>query len=309
VRASLVGPRRRPPRGWRGLRPGLAASILLHLGFVVLVVLAALQRERPPEPLPPPAIAVEFESGSPDRPAEPELQAAPVPAPPAPEAVPAPPAPPPMPPSLAAPPAPPLLATPLPPPPPAPPRPQEQPQAEAALPPPPLAPALPAPPPPAPAPPRQAQPQRLPGVYMPEAFALTPPRQAARPRTARPSLDLSLDSLAAIGRATPEPQAEVRGARVGPDWRNAFRAWLEANKHYPENARVVGEQGTTRVELLVEPDGRVRSARLLRRSGSVWLDAGTLTLFRGARLPPFPPGADPSGVTVDLTINYILIRN
>jgi TonB family protein len=63
------------------------------------------------------------------------------------------------------------------------------------------------------------------------------------------------------------------------------------------------------VELLVEPDGRVRSARLLRRSGSVWLDAGTLTLFRGARLPPFPPGADPSGVTVDLTINYILIRN
>jgi TonB family protein len=62
------------------------------------------------------------------------------------------------------------------------------------------------------------------------------------------------------------------------------------------------------VELQVAPDGRVRSARLVRQSGSVWLDAGTLSLFRGANLPPFPPGADPGGVTVDLTIHYILIR-
>ena len=57
-----------------------------------------------------------------------------------------------------------------------------------------------------------------------------------------------------------------------------------------------------------EPDGRVRSGRLVRRSGSVWLDAGTVSLFRNAVLPPFPPGADPSGVTIDLTINYILTR-
>lgn len=57
------------------------------------------------------------------------------------------------------------------------------------------------------------------------------------------------------------------------------------------------------------PDGRVRAARLVRRSGSVWLDSGTVNLFRGAVLPPFPPGADPGGVTVDLTINYVLIRN
>ena len=119
-------------------------------------------------------------------------------------------------------------------------------------------------------------------------------------------MDLSPGQLPRSGRDTPE--AEIRGAKVGPDWRNAFRRWLEDHKRYPENARVVGEQGTNRIELIVDPDGRVRSARLLRRSGSVWLDAGTMSLFRNAVLPPFPPGADPAGVTVDLTINYILIR-
>ena len=100
----------------------------------------------------------------------------------------------------------------------------------------------------------------------------------------------------------------VRGAKVGPDWYNALRRWFDEHGRYPTNAAVVGDQGTTRIELLVEPDGRVRSGRLLRRSGSVWLDAGTVSLFRNAVLPPFPPGADPAGVTVDVTINYILIR-
>ena len=57
----------------------------------------------------------------------------------------------------------------------------------------------------------------------------------------------------------------------------------------------------------MDPDGRVRSGKLVRQSGSIWLDAGTVSLFRNAMLPPFPPGADPAGVTIDFTINYVLI--
>ncbi|GGC52365.1 hypothetical protein GCM10011504_33500 [Siccirubricoccus deserti] len=330
-------PRDRGRRGgwrrdrWRRRAP-VAASVLLHLGFFALVMLALLTREKPPEPLPPPAYAVYYQSGAPDRPGEPEAEAqaertAPPPEPPS---VAAPPAPPPLPdlpvPETPRPPtAPPLLAEPAPPmpppaqpetaaPPPAPPRPDPQ---VAVLPPRPVPAPLPLPPPP-PAPPREVPrgeaapaPQRLPGLYLPEALALTRPQTRpapSRPEAPRRRLDLALGPLPPPGRFSVEPETDVRGAKVGPDWRNAFRRWLEENKRYPENARVVGEQGTNRVELQVAPDGRVRSARLVRQSGSVWLDAGTLSLFRGANLPPFPAGADPGGVTVDLTIHYILIR-
>jgi TonB family protein len=110
------------------------------------------------------------------------------------------------------------------------------------------------------------------------------------------------------GRDSPEAQAVVRGAEVGPDWRNAFRRWVDENKRYPSNAVLVGHQGSTRVRVTAEPDGRVRSVRLTGPSGSVWLDAGLMAMFRGAVLPAFPPGADPNGVTIDFTMNYILIR-
>ncbi len=325
IAALAAGRRGQLRRRSARLRPGLATSVLLHLGLAALVVIATLQRERPPEPLPPPAYALHFEAGAPDRPAEQDPAPSPPPAeaaPPTPTAPALPTAPPPP---ATAPPNPRLLANPptprpppvpaLPvPPPPAPPRPRDT--AEL-LP----EPALPMPPPPAPpsptrerSPPPPATAQRpnqpLPGLYLPEGLTMAPRQQAARPRPngSRAPLDLSLDQLATVGRASPEPQAEVRGAQVGPDWRNAFRRWLEENKRYPENARVVNEQGTNRVEILAGPDGRVRGARLLRQSGSVWLDAGTLSLFRGAVLPAFPPGADPNGVIVDLTIHYILIR-
>ena len=71
---------------------------------------------------------------------------------------------------------------------------------------------------------------------------------------------------------------------------------------------MLGEDGTARVGLGVDPDGRVRSARLLRRSGPIWLDAGIVSLSRGAKLPPFPAGADPGGVVIDWTINCRIIR-
>lgn len=363
--------RSRRPAGW----PWLLASFLLHGGIVVLALLAAAERERPPEPLPPPAYAMVFEGGAPERPAEPPesapAEASPAPAPPAvaspPPAAPPPPAPlppgPPAPPPTAAPPppaapAPPRLAEappPLAPPPPAAPRLETPsravprpavPLAEALplpLPPPPIerppepqpAPPralaetrrpAPEPPPTPPAPPDEAslplppavprppatrQAERLPGLWLPEGAQLNPPappRSAAAPsRQGLRGLDLSLGP--AVGRMTPEPEARIRGAQVGPDWRNAFRRWLEEHKRYPEAAVILGQQGTTRIEMVVAPDGRVLGARLTRRSGSVWLDANTESMFRGAVLPPFPPGADPKGVTVDLTIHYVLIRN
>ena len=326
--AALVPRRRRAAAAERrdagpGLRPGIVVSVLLHLGLAALAVVASSQRERPSEPLPPPAYAVEFEAGAPERPAEQESLPSPAPTEPVPEAVPEEALPPPPLPPLA------MVEPPLPVPAeppveeaaPSPPEPEEARTAEPEpprpedLPIPPPAPPAPAPPSPQreaalTAPPRPARPpaasERLPGLYLPDLrLAPLPP---PRPEPPRRGLDLSPGSRQQPGRDSPEAQLSVRGAQVGPDWRNAFRRWLDDHGRYPPNAALVGEQGTTRIELIVEPDGRVRSGRLLRRSGSVWLDAGTVSLFRNAVLPPFPPGADPAGVTVDLTINYVLIR-
>ena len=283
-----------------GLRPGFVVSALLHLGFAALAVLASLQRERPPEPLPPPAYAVEFEGGAPDRPAEPEINPPPSEATAAaPEPLVEPVEPPAPPPSVAE--AaegaqtaeddpPPPEDVPGPPPPPAPPL---QPQREAAL----------------TAPPKPARPpssEPLPGIFLPGARNLQPmPQLSPGPRR---GLDLSPGQFARPGRDSPEPQISVRGANVGPDWYSAFRRWWIDHRRYPANAALVGQEGPATVEMVLAPDGRVRSVRLVRPSGSVWLDAGAVSQFRGAVLPALPPGADPSGVTLTFTINYILIR-
>lgn len=294
---------------------------------MLLAVLAAVHRPRPPEPLPPPSYAVVFESGAPDRPAEPAeadgppeqaRQAAPPPAisapmppvaeMPSPPAAEPPPSPPPLPQAEPVP-APAQLAESLAEPPPVsvtptPDRSSPAPRQEQQL------AALPLPPPPLPRPQPPPQ-QALPGLWLPEAASLArprPPEPGGRtPASARAPLDLTLGRI--VGRMTPEPEAKVRGAKVGPSWLNAFRAWVEENKRYPEMAVLFGQQGSSRVEVLVAPDGQVRAVRLIRSSGSPWLDAGLVNMFRGARLPPFPPGADPGGVSLDFTMHYILVSN
>jgi TonB family protein len=169
--------------------------------------------------------------------------------------------------------------------------------------------ALPLPPPPMPPPPATRQAERLPGLFLPGLPQLTPetpPRQAQpRPQGLR-GMDLSLGP--SVGRMTPEPELEVRGAEVGPDWRNAFHRWIREHWRYPQAAAVLGQEGMSRVRMTVSPDGRVLGVTLVTPSGSIWLDATSVSLFRGATIPPFPPGADPRGVTIDLRMHYVLIR-
>jgi len=263
-------------------RMALAGSALVHAALALLFIIGALERRRPPEPLPPPAFAVVFSGGTPEGPTAPER---------APES------------SDAAAGAP----EPLPPPPPAPPAVPRPPVV--AAPPPPTVPVTPAPPRP-PETPRQTVP--FPGALdltaAPPVRLPSPERGApAAPSRPRGSLDLT-PGAAALGPANVQPMARIRGAEVGADWRNAFRAWLEANKRYPREAIEQDEEGSLTVHLVVEADGRVRVAELSRPSRSFWLNRSAVAMFRGATLPPFPPGSAERQVTIDLTINYILIR-
>ena len=68
------------------------------------------------------------------------------------------------------------------------------------------------------APPRPARPapqppaERLPGLWLPDGARLAPSPSPRPDTAARRGLDLSLGSLAVIGRNGPEPQVSIRGA-------------------------------------------------------------------------------------------------
>ncbi len=313
-RSRRTSPARRLP--WASL-----ASVLLHVAFLALLVVANLEHERPSEPLPPPSFDVEFENGgqegTPGAPEAPQqfqqslTEPTPETPPPAPEptppTVPAPPVveAPPLPPQPVVPPPapqPPQLAEPPSPPPPQPPEP-EQAVAELPLPPPPP------PIPPPPRPPRPAEPApRLPGIYVPRTPEFNPPRPPGQ--TAQPSrrrLDLSLDHLSRGDRMSPEATLNI-DPRVGADWRAAFRRWLDQNLRYPRDAAEAGEDGTLTLRMQVAPDGRVTRLELIRPSRSVFLNIGAQRPFRNAMLPRLPPGIGGDGIPVELTIHFNLIR-
>jgi protein TonB len=120
-------------------------------------------------------------------------------------------------------------------------------------------------------------------------------------------------STPGLGPSTSGPERiaplQIRGAEaLGADWRNAFSAWVEQHKYYPQQAIINGEDGSPEVEMVIRRDGKVLSVELETRSGSQWLDIALQALFRGRQLPPFPPNAKDDEVTVHFTMHYILIR-
>ncbi|MFM2150058.1 MAG: hypothetical protein RLZZ187_2364 [Pseudomonadota bacterium] len=310
--------------------PWLLASLAAHIALVLAALFLAYRVPRPSMELPAPAFDIVFEGGQPERPiaepppgfeAPPLPAAPPTPPPPPPPSVAAPAVPPPPTPAPA-PPQPPLAeARPVPPTPepalpvPPPPRPDQAVPIPPPPPPPPppvAAPAPPAPPrpaaPPAAPAPQQPAPRFPPGtVFMPEGFALNRPAAPAGRQQSR-GLDLTVDPRIIEGRTTSDPQVRVTGAQVGADWRAAFRQWLDENIRYPRRAIELGESGNVRVLVTAGPDGTVRDVRLVGPSTSPSLNMGTVMPFQGARLPAFPPPADPNGVTIELTVNYVLIR-
>lgn len=133
------------------------------------------------------------------------------------------------------------------------------------------------------------------------------PAQERRPppgSVASRAIDLALgppkpDSLRAAS-------AELRSPNAGADLLAALERWWRRHRYYPEQARRGGEDGSVDITLRVDRYGKVKGVELRSTSGSRWLDMAALGTFRGAQLQ-VPTNAGET-VTVDLTINYILIR-
>lgn len=260
------------PRGF-----GLFASVALHGVIAALLILWPAAEELSGDQAEAQGVSVVYEGapeiGMVESPAAPPEVAA---APSAPEV---PPPPPPMPPPPAV-----VEAPPPPPPPPVD-------LAEVMLPPPPPAPVA---EPPSelaekpPEPPREvveAPPERRP-----------PPRQSA-PQTAAPQpvrLNAALQGMESFtleGRTTP-PEA-VDAAR-------------NRRPNYPEASRRRGEQGVVRVELLVDPSGRVVDVRVLESSGFSTLDAEAVKTVRDWRFRPAQRAGVPVAGSITTAVHFRL---
>ena len=285
---ARLGKRGEPPR--RRLGPA-AASVLLHALVLVGLILAARQRlSAPPRWLPPPSVKMLFQGGGGAKPAVPNK---------APREANRPASPPPLPvsPSQTAPRAP---SPPAPRPARAPPAPASPPSAT-----PRLAARLPLPPP-RPLPPTQARARPAPVRFPPPtAFSL----HAAPARTApahRPGRTIDLSFAPHGGGAEQLALAGILDHDgVGPDWSNAFSAWLARHTYYPHDAGILGEHGDVVVSFIVSRDGRVSGLRLRTSSGHPILDMATLGMFRDAKLPPLPP-QDGDRLPIHFTMHYVI---
>lgn len=149
---------------------------------------------------------------------------------------------------------------------------------------------LPPPPPPAPVaePPREvaeAPPERRP-----------PPRQSA-PQTAAPQpvrLNAALQGMESFtleGRTTPPEAADAARNR---------------RPNYPEASRRRGEQGVVRVELRVDPNGRVVDVRVLESSGFSALDAEAVQTVRDWRFRPAQRAGVPVAGSITTAVHFRL---
>jgi TonB family protein len=102
--------------------------------------------------------------------------------------------------------------------------------------------------------------------------------------------------------------AKVTEGHVDANWLSALHDWWDRHGYYPEQAARLQQDGTVRIEMVVDKFGNVRNVVMLDRSGSQWLDLGAQSVFRGAKVPSLQPFTDDDQITVDLTIQYLLYR-
>ena len=140
-------------------------------------------------------------------------------------------------------------------------------------------------------------------------FGPAAPRSSPAPRgsVASRAIDLSLGAPKP-GPNRAEAYFDVRAKNVGADWKAGLQAYWYRHRYYPRQAAEAGEDGTVVLEMVVNRLGRVESVEVKSRSGSPWLDMAAVGTWRNAQLPPLPPENTEERITLEIPINYILIR-
>ena len=154
-------------------------------------------------------------------------------------------------------------------------------------------------PPPAPAPPPVPEPPPPPHVAQARPLPVPPQRVTARPASAR----APVNPAGTPARATDGQDAASRASN-GAAWMGKLKQWWDQHSFYPKEASQTNEGGNVRVHILIAADGQVTSVEMVQGSGSSVLDAAAVAVFRGAHLPPFPPGTPAQPADVVVTLHY-----
>ncbi|KEZ78371.1 energy transducer TonB [Salinisphaera hydrothermalis] len=91
------------------------------------------------------------------------------------------------------------------------------------------------------------------------------------------------------------------------DYIAELRAWLGRHKHYPDEARKNHTEGTVKLFLAVDADGKVLESRIASSSGSPTLDAAARRMLAASRpLPPMPAAAQRNRLELIIPIVFKL---
>jgi protein TonB len=125
----------------------------------------------------------------------------------------------------------------------------------------------------------------------PERVAETPPQIMA----AEPKPSAEAPPAFVVPEPPPEPPPRPKGptdqdidAAKG-NYGSLLSREFSRHKQYPRMAQIRGWQGTTRVELHIDPNGTVTSSSVRESSGFEVLDKQALEMVRKASPLPLPP--------------------
>ena len=121
-------------------------------------------------------------------------------------------------------------------------------------------------------------------------------------------IDLSLGPVVQNGKINAPYSTTTQIKGVSDDYGEELERWIRSHLYYPEEARQAGEEGAASLHVEIDRDGHVTKVRRTGASGSYYLDAAAMSIFRNAQLPPVPPDMQGNNFPIDLTINYILLR-
>ena len=169
------------------------------------------------------------------------------------------------------------------------------------------APALPSPPRAKPAPPRPRD-----ALPAPAAPASAPQQLAAAPVEAAPGTEgRGGGPGGAVGRGSGAEGAGQGAIGNGPiegpgdDYLDRLRRWLNKYKRYPEAAQKAKQQGHLVIGFTILRDGTLVDPRVEQSSGFPLLDAAALKMLRDASpVPPLPERYRAERLAVDLPVEF-----
>lgn len=121
----------------------------------------------------------------------------------------------------------------------------------------------------------------------PAPLTTAPPRVDAKERPVAPA--------AAPGTAAAESRRKAT-------WEKSLVAHLNRHKRYPESARARNIQGAVNVGFTIDPSGNVLDVRIVKGSGSAYLDDEALAMLRRASPLPAPPATIAGAAALDLVL-------